>query len=59
MDLQKLITLVKENPQLWNHEHQHFRNQEVKHDIWRKIGNQLAVPGKKKNANEIYVDCNF
>lgn len=45
MDHFKLITLIIENPQLWNHTHDQFRNQHLKLTTWETIAHSMGTSG--------------
>lgn len=45
MDHYKLIALVAENPQLWDHGHDQFRNQHMKNTTWDVIAHTMGKNG--------------
>lgn len=51
MDHFKLITLITENPQLWDHTHDQFRNQHLKLTTWDTIAHAMGASGRYRDVS--------
>ena len=48
MDIEKLITLVKDRPEIYNALHPRHRDRDFTSNSWKEIANQLNATGKLK-----------